>query len=280
MIAATAAIKINQVEPVDDELANLEVCSERIHKATDADVIEHNKQILATDKTCKEWVKSHAHHEEVCKYCKEGVTPSDKWKFYNGVWYKWWDGRWHYYGPSRHGNGGAWKWYNGYWHYNGYVFKYEGDKWYRFYGGKWQYYDKEVHQDPKPPMTKPYCVDVYKLVEHGLPDGLALHKVPRCRVGDDIYMWEGEKKCEIVGGRKAFMSFQKCKVGTLHKWQKVRRCTKAVQIQAEQVDYTTGEGLKKVWIPGKNVTITSPPVKVAVAGANVTAPVKALEKEA
>jgi hypothetical protein len=50
-------------------------------------------------------------------------------------------------------------------------------------------------------------------------------------------MWEGEKKCEIVGGRKAEMEFQKCKVGSLHKWQKVRRCTKAVQIDAEAVDY-------------------------------------------
>lgn len=183
------------------------------------------------------WVKSHAHHDAVCRYCAKGVTPSIKWKYYNGVWYRWWSGKWHYYGPSKRGHGGAWKWYSGFWHYNGYVFKYEGGKWYRFYGGKWQYYDKEVTQDPKPPMTKPYCIQVYKLVKHGLPGSLAIKRAPRCKAGDTIYMWEGAKKCAIVGGRKVFTGISRCKKGTLHKWQKVRRCTKSVVIKAGKVNY-------------------------------------------
>jgi hypothetical protein len=187
---------------------------------------------------CKQWVKHHKGHNSVCRYCAKGVTPSIKWKWYKGHWYRWWSGKWHYYGPSRRGNGGAWKWYGGFWHYKGYVFKYVNGKWYRYYGGKWNFYKhKYVPQNPKPPMTDPYCVDVMKMVARGLPDGLSVHRVPRCSIGGSIYMWEGTTKCKILGGRKIFSTLSKCKSGSNHKWQKVKRCTRPEVIKAGKVNY-------------------------------------------
>merc|ERR1712151_230960 len=153
------------------------------------DVIAENRKILQTERTCMKWVKSHRRHNVVCRYCTKANTPSIRWKFYNGVWYRWWSGRWHYYGPSRRGHGGAWKWYSSFWHYKGYVFKYSGGKWWRFYGGRWHYYRRHVIQNP------------------------------RCVSGRSIYMWEGAKKCNILGGRKWYQKVAKCKKGSLHKWQ-------------------------------------------------------------
>lgn len=236
-VAETAA---SQAAPVEENLVDLQVCehADRIHKRTDRDVVAENRRILATERTCAKWVKSHRKHNVVCRYCAKGVTPSVRWKWYRGVWYRWWSGRWHYFGPSRRGNGGAWKWYQGYWHYRGYVFKYWNGKWYRYYHGKWNYYKHGyVPQNPKPPTTKPYCISVYKLVRRGLPDGLAISRVPRCRVGSTFYLWEGPKKCAILGGRKAFRRQQKCKKGSLHRWQKVRRCTRPAVIKAGKFNY-------------------------------------------
>lgn len=137
-VATEVAVEaVEKVEPVEDNLLDLQVCesaeADRIYKKTDRDVIAANRKILQTTRTCMKWVRQHRRHNEVCRYCAKNVTPSIKWKFYRGVWYRWWSGKWHYYGPSKRGHGGAWKWYGGFWHYKGYVFKYTGGKWYRFY---------------------------------------------------------------------------------------------------------------------------------------------------
>lgn len=210
-----------------------------------AKIAAANAKILATDKTCLAWVKHKQGHNDVCRYCAHGVTPSVRWKFYNNVWYRWYAGKWHYYGPSRTGHGGAWKWFKGYWHYKGYVYRYINGKWERYYGGKWQKYTSgHVPQDPKPPTTPKTCIDVLKIVKQGLPDGLAVHSIPRCKSGEEYFMWEGVHKCSIIGGRKVFKMMSKCKVGSLHKFQKVKRCTREEIIKPGKFKYDDDKGTK------------------------------------
>lgn len=209
-------------EYLDDESA---VELEKADFQNASAIARKNAQILKDDKTCKKWVKSHAHHAEVCKYCKKGVAPSIRWKFWRGVWYRWSGGRWHYYGPSRNGYGGNWRWSGGYWHYKGYAFKYVNGRWYRFYNGKWNYYKRMIPINPSPPKTPKYCVRVYHMERAGIPTSLQSNEVPRCQVGKQVYMWNGERSCKILGGRKIRQKLFKCKSGSNHKWRLVTRCT-------------------------------------------------------
>ena len=75
---------------------------------------------------------------------------------------------------------------------------------------------------------------------------MSVHRIPRCRAGRTLYMWEGSKKCKILGGRKYFTRVSKCKKGSLHRWQRVRRCTRSVVIRAGRINYKTGHGYTKV----------------------------------
>jgi len=184
-----------------------------------------NRKILATEKLCSKWVKTHKRHNVICKWCNKKVTPSIHWKFYGGVWYRWYDNKWHYWGPSRGGYGGRWRWSAGFWHHNGYTYKYVGGRWYRFYNHKWHYYSKMIPINPRAPRSPKTCVRAYHMVKSGVPTSLTSSRVPRCQVGRSIYMWAGSKTCKVLGGRLTYRKLAKCKSGTAHKWRKVTRCT-------------------------------------------------------
>lgn len=198
----------------DDSLLELSRTDYQNH----AKIAAKNKEILRTEAVCKKWVLTHKRHNVICKWCAKNVKPSTIWKFYKGVWYRWHDGGWHYYGPSRDGFGGRWRWSGGYWHYNGYAFRYVNGKWERFYNGKWHYYRKMVPINPAPPKSPKFCVQVMHMVKAGVPGALATSTVPRCQVGRAIYMWSGSKTCKILGGKKVNQRIAKCKAGYAHKW--------------------------------------------------------------
>lgn len=79
--------------------------------------------------------------------------------------------------------------------------------------------------NPEPPRTPKYCVKVYHMVKPGIPETLSIHDIPRCQVGEEIYMWSDERACKILGGRKVTKQLARCKSGEEHKWQLVTRCT-------------------------------------------------------
>merc|ERR1719473_565226 len=85
-------------------------------KAIDAE----NKHILSTQKKCLAFVKKHRGHPKVCNWCKTAKRPSVIWKWVatEGVWYRFYDGKWHYWGVSKQGfTSVGWTWYKGYWHH-------------------------------------------------------------------------------------------------------------------------------------------------------------------
>merc|ERR1711998_709365 len=129
----------NYMELDDESLLELGKASHQ-QGAVAAKIAAENAKILATEATCSKWVQEHKRNEAVCKVCDKSVTPSTKWKFYKGVWYRWEDNKWHYWGPSKGGYGGSWRWSGGYWHHGGFTYKYVGGHWYRFYAHKWQHY--------------------------------------------------------------------------------------------------------------------------------------------
>jgi hypothetical protein len=211
----------NEFMELDDEsLAELDKASYQNH----AKIAAENKKILATEKMCSKWVQTHKRHNVICKWCSKTVKPSTHWKFYKNVWYRWEGGKWHYWGPSRGGYGGAWRWSGGYWHHGGFAYKYVNGHWYRFYNHKWHYYKKMIPINPQRPRTPVTCVHVMQMVKAGIPDSLTAHSVSRCQVGRSIYMYDG-RACKILGGRKVSQKLAKCKSGYAHKWRKVKRCT-------------------------------------------------------
>merc|ERR1719199_1011408 len=211
----------NEFMELDDEsLAELDKASYQNH----AKIAAENKKILATEKMCSKWVQTHKRHNVICKCCSKTVKPSTHWKFYKNVWYRWEGGKWHYWGPSRGGYGGAWRWSGGYWHHGGFAYKYVNGHWYRFYNHKWHYYKKMIPINPQRPRTPVTCVHVMQMVKAGIPDSLTAHSVSRCQVGRSIYMYDG-RACKILGGRKVSQKLAKCKSGYAHKWRKVKRCT-------------------------------------------------------
>jgi hypothetical protein len=105
------------------------------HSKTKAQIDAENKHILSTQAKCLHFVRKHRGHEKVCNWCRAMKVPAVRWKWnpLEKVWYRFYDGKWHYWGPSKSGyTTGGWNWYRGYWHHNGYVFKYVSGKWYRF----------------------------------------------------------------------------------------------------------------------------------------------------
>ena len=191
------------------------------------------------------FVKTHQGHPEVCEWCqKEYKRPAVVWKWNpaENTWYRYYDGDWHYWGPSKDGfTEGGWSWYNGYWHNDGYVFKYENETWSRFQDNKWVPYDKDVPVDPKPPTGGKICRPFYKMMKQGFPSSLASTQVPRCKVGDQIYMWTDEAACKFLGGVKAYQDRVNCKSGESHKWKRVVKCVQGQnQLSNGGFDYKTG----------------------------------------
>jgi len=115
------------------------------YKRTKKQIDAENKHILSTQAKCLNFVKKYRGHPKVCNWCKRARAPSVIWRWVSSekVWYRWYDNKWHYWGPSKTGfTAYGWTWYKGYWHHNGWVFKYYRGYWYRFQGGKWVRYGK------------------------------------------------------------------------------------------------------------------------------------------
>merc|ERR1719473_1631396 len=72
-----------------------------------------NHHILSTQKKCLSFVKKYRGHAKVCNWCKKAPAPKVVWKWSptEKVWYRFYDGKWHYWGPSKKGfthAGGTW----------------------------------------------------------------------------------------------------------------------------------------------------------------------------
>jgi hypothetical protein len=102
---------------------------------TKAQIDAENHHILGTQAKCLGFVKKYTGMPKVCTWCKHAKAPSVRWKWVTAekVWYRWYDNKWHYWGPSKSGfTAAGWTWYKGYWHHAGYVYKFVHGKWYRF----------------------------------------------------------------------------------------------------------------------------------------------------
>jgi len=129
------------------------------------------------------FVKQHRDHHAVCNWCKKAKSPAIRWKWVveEKVWYRWYDGKWHYWGPSKEGfTAVGWTWYKGYWHHGGYVFKYTRGRWYRFQAGRWVLFGRRVPVKPAAPKGKKICRPFYLLKKYGFPSSLSAKKLPRC----------------------------------------------------------------------------------------------------
>jgi len=215
---------------------------------TKAEIDKENKHIVGTQATCLRFVKKYKGMPKVCAWCKHAKAPSVRWKWVaeEKVWYRWYDKKWHYWGPSKSGfTAVGWTWYKGFWHHNGYVYKFVGGKWYRFQGRKWVFYRKQVPLNPQAPRERPICRPFYKLMKYGFPASLAARKMPRCKVGSGahaaIFMWKDEKACRFLGGKLTYQAKATCKVGKPHQWKRVVRCVKGAVISHKGLDYRTGK---------------------------------------
>lgn len=241
----SAAPIVEQPKKIEGPVKNIKENYEKHYGKTKAEIDKENKYILDTTKKCLDFVKKNQGHPEICEWCqKEYKVPEVLWKWNpdEKVWYRYYDGGWHYWGPSKDGfTDGNWKWYNGYWHNDGYTFKYEDGQWKRFQDNKWEVFGGQVPVDPKPPTGKKICRPFYKMMKQGFPVSLASSQVPRCKVGDSLYMWTDEAACKFLGGKKAYQERVVCKSGESHKWKRVVKCVAANELLSSGgLNYTTG----------------------------------------
>jgi hypothetical protein len=222
--------------------------SEQAHFGkTKAEIDAENKKILDTQKQCLDFVNDHPDHPEVCQWCRDNHEPTDPWQWNpsEGVWYKYHNGNYHYWGPSKDGLQHEWSWYNGYWHHGGYVFKYENGKWHRFQGGEWHEYGEKIDIDPVAPRTKE-CRSVLRLEQHHVPDSLAEQDHARCQVGQGVnkalYQWTDDADCIFLGGTKIYQKNYACAVGQSEQYREVEVCVQGEKVTHEGFDYTTGQG--------------------------------------
>lgn len=220
---------------------------------TQAAIDAENKHILETQATCLDFVNNHKDHPAVCNWCHENAKPETgetwQWNPEEGVWYKWYGDKYHYWGPSKEGLKHDWSWYQGYWHHNGYVYKYENNKWWRFQGGDWTEYKEKIDIDPETPYGEE-CREFLKLEQVHIPDSLTEHDMPRCQVGEGaqkvVYEWTDEADCTFLGGAKVFQKNFKCKDGTGPQFVKKEVCVKGPRISEKGLDYKTGKAAVKV----------------------------------
>ena len=64
-----------------------------------------NRHILSTQAKCLKFVKRHRDHHKVCTWCRRAPAPKLVWKWVTseGVWYRYYDGKWNYWGISKRG---------------------------------------------------------------------------------------------------------------------------------------------------------------------------------
>jgi len=217
------------------------------HGRTKKQIDAENKHILSTQKKCMNFVRKYRGHEKVCNWCRRMRMPAIRWKWVPNekVWYRFYDGKWHYWGPSKTGfTHRGWTWYKGYWHHGGYVFKYQHKRWYRFQGGKWVFYKHQVPLKPGIPRGPRICRPFYILKKWGFPGSLSTKRLPRCRVGRNFYMWKNHKACRFLGGKLQYMTHRTCKVGKPHQWARVIRCVRGPVISGKGFNYKTGRGYR------------------------------------
>lgn len=230
---------------------NIKNTYKRTYGKTKRQIDAENRHILGTQKKCLNFVKRHRGHRAVCNWCKKAPTPKVIWKWASSekVWYRWYRGKWHYWGPSKRGfTESGWTWYKGYWHHDGYVFKFVNHKWYRFQGKRWVYYGRKVAVHPGVPRGKPICRPFYILKRWGFPSKLGVRKLPRCQVGkgrhSGVYMWKGRSACRFLGGRLVYHKHKICKTGRPHQWKRVKRCVKGNILTKKGLNYKTGRALR------------------------------------
>lgn len=172
--------------------------------------------------------------------------PSTRWMWSSDeeVWYRWYDGKWHYWGPSKGGfTYKDWSWYKGYWHHRGYIYKWKNPYWYRFQDNQWVRYRKLIPVYPAKPYGK-VCRPVYQLMKKGYPAALSNTKIPRCQVGTGkkkkIFMYTDDNGCKFLGGKKVMVKKLVCKDGAQHNWKKQIKCVR-YQISGAGFDYKTGK---------------------------------------
>ena len=217
-----------------------------------------NHHILSTQSKCLNFVRKYRGHPKVCNWCKKAKAPSVIWKWdHSGkVWYRWYDNKWHYWGPSKRGfTSVGWTWYKGFWHHNGWVFKYTGGYWYRFQGHKWVRYGKTVSIKPTVPRGAKICRPFYMLKKFGFPSSLGAKSLPRCKVGSGkkaiYYMWKNRAGCRFLGGRLVYQKHAVCKAGKPHQWARVVRCVRGAVLSKKGLNYKTGQRHSLVQICAK-----------------------------
>ena len=81
---------------------------------TKADIDAENKHIIGTQAKCLKFVKKYRGHMKVCNWCKKAPEPKVIWKWSptEKVWYRFYDSKWHYWGPSKEGfTHAGWTWW-------------------------------------------------------------------------------------------------------------------------------------------------------------------------
>lgn len=198
------------------------------------------------------FVKKHPGHLKVCTWCKNSKIPKDLWKWDKTlkVWYKFshYDKKWHYWGPSKKGfTSVGWSYYRGYWHHGGFAYKYHGGSWWRYVNRKWVKYAKTVPVTPKAPIVKKECRAFYLRMKPGFSASLAEQKLPRCKVGKEIFQWRGEADCRFIGGKLAYVTRHTCKSKHSNdQWKRVIRCVREPR--------ATGKGLFSKGLKSLNMT--------------------------
>jgi hypothetical protein len=222
--------------------------SKQHYGRTTKQINAENNHILSTQAKCLNFVRKYRGHPKVCNWCKKAKAPSVIWKWnsQSKTWYRWYDNKWHYWGPSKRGfTAVGWTWYKGFWHHNGYVFRYRGGYWYRFQGNNWVRYGATVPIKPKIPRGKKICRPFYMLKKFGFPSSLSAKRLPRCRVGSGkssvYYMWKDRKACSFLGGRLVYQKHAVCKTGRPHQWQRVTRCVRGAVLTHKGLNYKTGQ---------------------------------------
>lgn len=70
----------------------------------------------------------------------------------------------------------------------------------------------------------------------GFSASLAEQKLPRCKVGKEIFQWRGEASCRFIGGKLAYVKRRTCKSKHSNdQWKRVTRCVREPR--------ATGKGL-------------------------------------
>jgi len=248
----------------DESLLELEGEEERYNRAnkysykahygkTKKQIDAQNHHILSTQKKCLDFVKKYRGHEKVCSWCKRAPAPRIRWRWIPSekVWYRFYDGKWHYWGPSKNGfTSVGWTWYKGYWHHGGYVFKYVKGMWWRFQGKRWVKYGSRVPTKPGIPRGPRICRPFYVLKKWGFPTSLGQKRLPRCRVGAgksaQYYMWKDHKACRFLGGKLVYLTHKTCKAGKPHQWKRVIRCVQGPILSGKGLNYKTGRAMKKI----------------------------------